>query len=60
MFPSWENYFGKITKWSFIYFLNYSLISYLAQSQILVISFYIAVVNVYIVPKNSIAVLAIL
>ena len=38
MIPSWENHFGKITAWSVIYFLIYSLLSYLAQLQILVIS----------------------
>ena len=32
--------FGKITAWSLIYFLNYSLLSYLSQSQILVVSLY--------------------
>ena len=40
MIPSWENHFGKITAWSLIYFLNYSLLSYLVQLQILVISLY--------------------
>ena len=38
MIPSWENHFGKITVLSLTYFLIYSLFSYLAQSQILVIS----------------------
>ena len=35
---NWAKYFCKRTVWSLIYFLNYSLSSYLAQSQILVIS----------------------
>ena len=38
----WGDHFGKRTVWSLIYFLNYSLISYLAQSQILVISLWIS------------------
>ena len=37
----WGDHFGKRTVWSLIYFLNYSLLSYLAQSQILVISLYV-------------------
>ena len=41
MIPSWENHLGKITVWSLIYFLNYSLLPYLEQSQILVISLYV-------------------
>ena len=41
MIVTWGNHFGKRTVWSLIYFLNYSLLSYLAQSQILVISLYI-------------------
>ena len=40
MMPSWKSHFGKITAWSLIYFFNYSISSYLAQSQILVISLY--------------------
>ena len=36
--PLMKNHFGKITAWSLIYFLNYSLLSYLAKLQILVIS----------------------
>ena len=42
MIPSWENHFGKTTVWSLMYFLNYSLLWYLAQSQILGITLYIA------------------
>ena len=38
---SWENHFGKTTAWSLICFLNYSLLSHLAQLQILVISLYL-------------------
>ena len=40
MIPPLENNFGKITAWSLIDFLNYSLLSYLVQLQILVISLY--------------------
>ena len=35
-----NDHFGKMIAWSLIYFLNYSQLSYLAQSQILVISLY--------------------
>ena len=40
MIPYKENHFGKTTVWSLIYFLNYSLLWYLAQSQILGITLY--------------------
>ena len=39
--PWWGDHFGKMTVWSLVYFLNYCLLSYLAQSQILVISLYV-------------------
>ena len=41
MILPWEDHCGKRTVRSLIYFLNYSLLSFLAQSQILVISLYI-------------------
>ena len=36
-----ENHFDKTTAWFLIYLLNYSLLLYLAKSQILVISLYV-------------------
>ena len=49
MILPWGDHFGKRTVWSLIYFLNYNLLSYLAQSQILVISLYIrAIIRTYI------------
>ena len=38
--PSWENHFGRTTVSSLIYFLNHSLLWYLAQSQILGMTLY--------------------
>ena len=40
MIPPWENYFGKITAWSLIYFLNYAQFDILTQSQILGLTLY--------------------
>ena len=41
MIPPWENYFGKITAWLLIYFLNYAQFDIIAQSQILGLTLYL-------------------
>ena len=41
MIHLWENHIGKRTVWTLIYFLIYAYSNILAQSQILVIRFYI-------------------